>query len=108
MILEKITNKIKTSIIAILYLVWPMICSETFSLFSCRYVCENMHFNNDLNIQCWQGIHLFYVLLLGIPVIVLWILGLPLIALIHIIKLHHTSKIQNVNIVKYSNKRKYK
>ena len=98
MILEKITNKIKTSIIAILYLVWPMICSETFSLFSCRYVCENMHFNNDLNIQCWQGIHLFYVLLLGIPVIVLWILGLPLIALIHIIKLHHTSKIQNVNI----------
>ena len=76
-----LTMKIKSSCVALLYLLWPNICSETFSLFACRSVCDDdvMYLRADLNEVCWQAgsRHLDYVLYLGIPMMLLYVIGLP-------------------------------
>ena len=76
-----LTMKIKSSCVALLYLLWPNICSETFSLFACRSVCDDdvMYLRADLNEVCWQAgsRHLDYVLCLGIPMMLLYVIGLP-------------------------------
>ena len=83
-----ITNlpiKIKTSWVALLYLLWPNLCSETFSLFACRSVCDDdvMFLRADLNEVCWQADsrHAYYALGLGLPMLLLYVIGLPVAAL---------------------------
>ncbi len=33
----------------------------------------------DLSIECWEGDHKYYANRFGIPILVIWVLGLPLI-----------------------------
>lgn len=38
----------------------------------------------DLNIVCWEGSHLYYVLRFATPAIILWIIGFPCAAYIYL------------------------
>ena len=39
-------NNIKASTVAICYLLWPSLCSQTFSLLACRTVCGTVSVNS--------------------------------------------------------------
>ena len=81
--------KIKASCVALLYLVWPSLCSQTFSLFACRSVCEEetSFLRADLDESCWTGRHLTYALGLGLPMLFLYVVGLPLAAYLRVWRL---------------------
>ena len=81
-------SKIKASIVAVTYLTWTGLCSTTFALFACREVCGVTVLRADLNEQCFQGRHLRYVLFVGLPMLVVYVIGMPLVALIVIKRLH--------------------
>ena len=78
--------KIKTSCVALLYLIWPSLCSQTFSLFACRSICgENTSYlRADLDEVCWEGRHLHYALGLGFPMLVFYVMGLPVLAYLRV------------------------
>ena len=77
--------KIKASITALLYLIWPGLCSETFAMFSCRDVCGKTLLRVDLEEECGEGRHFIYSRYLGIPMLIVYVIGLPLIAFIMVI-----------------------
>ena len=77
--------KIKASITALLYLIWPGLCSETFALFSCRDVCGKSLLRVDLEEECGVGRHFIYSRYLGIPMLIVYVIGLPLVAFIMVI-----------------------
>ena len=85
-------EKMKTSIVALLYLIWPGICSETFALFSCRNVCNQLLLRVDLEEVCGQGRHLVYSTWLGIPMLLFYVIGLPLIASIMVVRVHQRAR----------------
>ena len=87
--------KMKTSCVALLYLVWPSLCSQTFSLFACRRVCddETTFLRVDLEVPCWEGRHATYALLLGSPMLFLYVIGLPVAALFRVRSMHQKSVI---------------
>ena len=74
-------SSIRISVVATCYLMYPSICSATFSLGSCRTVCGMDYLRSDLNEACYTGRHLAYLLLLFAPMMVVYVLGLPILGL---------------------------
>ena len=83
--------KIKTSCVALLYLLWPSLCSQAFSLFACRSVCQDDHsfLRADLDEVCWSGRHLHYALAVGFPMLLFYVIGFPLAAFLKIRGMQH-------------------
>ena len=70
------------SVIVQLYLLYPTICQQIFRLFTCVEIGEgSWYLSADLQVECFHEIHLSMVLFLGIPQILVYILGLPLLGL---------------------------
>jgi len=90
--IEALDIKTKTSCVALLYLVWPSLCSQTFSLFACRSICDDTttFLRADLDISCWEGVHAHYAWGLGVPMLFLYVIGLPLAALLRVRSMHQT------------------
>jgi len=83
----ELRSKIKASVVAILFLQWPGLCSQTFSLFSCRQVCGQILLRVDLDETCWGEWgtrHISYAVYLGVPMVVLYVLGLPGVAFFNV------------------------
>jgi hypothetical protein len=92
--IEELDIKMKTSCVALLYLVWPSLCSQTFSLFACRSICEDAttFLRADLDVSCWEGVHAHYAFGLGLPMLVFYVIGLPLAALLRVRNMHRTTE----------------
>lgn len=67
-----------STIMSLMLLLHSTIASSVFSLFACRHLDNGTWLQEDLSLQCWQGRHLFYALVLGVPSLVIWVLGFPL------------------------------
>jgi len=67
-----------STIMTLLLLLHSTLASSVFSLFACRSLDNGTWMQEDLSLQCWQGRHLFFALALGLPSLVVWVLGFPL------------------------------
>jgi hypothetical protein len=78
------------SCVSLLVLVWPTLCTETFSMFACTRLCNDnaVYLRADMSETCWQGRHLNFVLTVGAPMATLYVFGLPLAALLRVSKIH--------------------
>ena len=61
--------------------------SSTFAIFACKSVCGNMVMVVDVNEECWVGRHANYAYFLGIPMLLLYVLGFPMIAMVMVQRL---------------------
>jgi hypothetical protein len=80
-----LSQKISASMVALLYLVWPSLCSATFSLFACRSFCgetARTRLRADLGEVCYQGRHAAFAFGAGLPMLLLYVGGLPVGALL--------------------------
>ena len=94
-----IAQKRHTSIVAVLYLIWPSLCSQTFSAFACRSVCDldTSFLRASIDEPCFQGRHVWYVILVALPMMLGYILGFPLVAYLAIRKLQQRALRKNVD-----------
>ena len=94
--IKDLEKKIKASVVILLYLLWPGLSSQTFSLFACRDVCGESRLRADINEPCYVegGRHLLFAYALGIPMTLVYVIGLPLLALILVIRVQRRSKEQ--------------
>ena len=73
--------------------------STTFTLFSCRNVCEKTLFRLDLEEECWVGRHAAYSYAVGVPMLVIYVFGLPLLAMTMIQRLQKKMRALTANSV---------
>ena len=94
-----LSTKIQSSCVAIIYLLWPSLCSQTFSMFACRAVCDNdkTFLRADLEVVCGEGEHLMYSLMLGVPMLLVYVLGLPVFGFLRIKKLRSNKIFYNTS-----------
>ncbi len=87
--------KLRASVVALLYLVWPGLCSEVFALFACRDVCDaELRLRADLDELCFEGRHAAFAFGLGLPMLLAYVLGLPLAALVLVLRQHRRAVAQ--------------
>ena len=84
---ELFKKKIIISTIVILFLVHPSISDKVFKLFFCMELDQGKTWLKiDLDLRCWQEEHLKFILILGLPILVIWIVGVPVLGLVLLFK----------------------
>ena len=67
------------AIITVIFNLYSSTSSLILSIFNCKSIEENQYLSWDLEIQCWKGSHARWAFLYGIPMIIFFVFGLPLI-----------------------------
>ena len=86
------------TVLALLYFIWPGLCSETFAIFACRDVCGQSLLRADINQTCWEGRHANYAVL-GVIMIIVYVIGFPLVAFSLIARHYHETSSQRISMV---------
>ena len=95
-IVEDLEKKMKASVVILLYLLWPGLSSETFAMFACQDVCDESRLRVDINELCFVegGRHLGFAFGLGLPMLLFYVIGLPLLAWFMVMRVQRRSKEQ--------------
>jgi len=74
--------------IVLIFVVLPPITSFTFAIYNCIEVFNDgsKYLAIDVNYMCWEGDHNYYALNIGIPSVLFWIIGLPVLSFIILFK----------------------
>ena len=95
-----IKRNIIVSVIVILFLLHPELTKSGLSIFQWVSVGDNdLRVKIDINMKCYSGDHLTWSALLGLPILVIWSVGMPIIALV--IMLKYKKQLDTWDIQKY-------
>lgn len=76
-----------TTLVVLFFIVYPNVVKAMLLNYSCVYVDMKGNFlDENTKIECWKGDHLKYSLIITIPAIIIWALGIPALVLIRITK----------------------
>lgn len=70
-------DKFIVTVTTIVFLMFPTLCNQAFGLFSCKRYGLHVYLAADLEEQCYVGRHLVYILSVGIPQLLVYVIGLP-------------------------------
>jgi hypothetical protein len=74
------------SIVMLLFLLYPTLVKLSLSMLRCPKIGDQLYLMASLEEPCFEGKHLQYVLMLTIPQIVLYVIGLPVAGTIHLLR----------------------
>ena len=81
---KKLNDYTILSLVLMTFLAYPMLTRLTLSTLKCPWVGGQMWLMADLQEPCFQGRHMFHVLALTVPQLIIYVIGLPLISVIFI------------------------
>ena len=102
-------DKYVATVVTIVYLIFPTLCSNTFKIFHCRNlvygVGQQWYLAAAMEEPCYEGRHLVMALTLGVSQLLIFVLGIPLLVLI---LLRHNKKLNDgEGLTKFSTKIRY-
>jgi hypothetical protein len=74
------------TISSVLYLMYPALVGNAFSLFDCKKVGAIRYLRVDLNEECFVGRHMSMTVALGLSQLTVYVFGLPLVVLLFLFK----------------------
>ena len=76
--------------LVVIYFLHPTITKYGIGIFFCVELnAGEFWLQDDLSIRCWQGDHVKLAALIGVPILLVWIVGLPLIGFLFLLKKRH-------------------
>ena len=70
------------TLISMLYMLYPSLCTSCFSLVGCHSVGKvNQYLQRDMEFQCWTPTHVIWVVLVFVPSFLGFVVGLPLVSI---------------------------
>jgi hypothetical protein len=79
-------SKTSNSVLTVLIFFYPSVTQMTLSLFNCVTVEEVTYLTRDMRVECYKGRHLFWVLVNGVPMLIIWVIGMPLFGFLMLLK----------------------
>merc|ERR1712166_1075218 len=76
-----IKDKFVVTVCILVYLFYPTLCQQAFGLFTCYKVNKKTYLLVDLEESCDSPRRITYVVFIGIPQLILFVVGLPLVGL---------------------------
>ena len=66
-----------------MFLLHPTLVKSAFSLFECQHIEDDYYkMKAHLGFDCYSSEHIFWILILAVPSLILWVIGMPLFAFI--------------------------
>jgi len=78
-----------TAVIITVFLVHPNIVQMTFALLNCKQLGalhDDYYLIEDMEVKCWNNVHLMFVLMVAIPMLIFYVFGMPLFVLYRLYK----------------------
>lgn len=75
----KFIRWILIGIITVLFNLYSNTTSLILSIFNCKKIEDEILLLRDLEIKCWTGSHAWWAFMFGIPMIILFVFGLPIL-----------------------------
>ena len=99
---DPLLPRIRATVTALLFLIWPNLCTSTFSMFACQSICdgEGVFLRADFEEKCWTqgGRHTTMAWAIGIPCLIVYVIGLPAAALLGVWHTHKRARLRNVPV----------
>ena len=71
-----------STIIVVLFLVHPIVVKSIFALFACTEIeKDEWWLIEQMDLRCWDNDHIWYILTIFLPAVILWGFGIPFLAL---------------------------
>ena len=89
---KKTRQKIIVSVIVVMVLIHPTLTRRSVQLLTCDQLGTGdprRYLRRDLQIVCWKSSHLAWALTIGIPFLILYALGIPIVSLYVMFKRKH-------------------
>lgn len=80
--IQEFRGKFISSLIVVLFLVHPNIAQTMFRTFNCIEIEGVYRMKENVETICYKGQHLYFILMVAFPSIALWVIGIPLFALL--------------------------
>ena len=84
----KLVRNMRSTAVALLYFLYPDLCTQALAMFSCVDICGQNNglgfLSADLDEPCYTGEHRTFVLAVAVPMMILYVLGLPIMAFVSI------------------------
>ena len=91
---KKTKSNFIVSVMVILFLVLPTLNQTAFRLLTCTEIMPGMlHVAGDLELPCYRGTHLAYVLGMAIPAFLVYAIGIPCTGSLHTHRMHKRKKL---------------
>ena len=81
-----IIDKFITTMVAIMYLLYPVLCKATLTMNSCVSIGDKKYLVMDMSIQCNNEEHMGWIYNAWLPSIIVYVIGLPLVAWLQLYK----------------------
>jgi len=95
-----IKRSIGVSMVCIVFLFHPTMTLESLNVFRCNQVDEgNYRMTKHMDYECYSADHFSWVVFVGLPILVVWVIVCPLIALAIITK--HRHNLEDWKVKKY-------
>ena len=79
-------DKFVATAVTVLYLLYPTVTKSAFKLVACQTVGRNRYLQMDLDLQCWDSVHIPWVIGLFFPALWAYVIGLPFAAAYYLYK----------------------
>ena len=89
---EETRKEIIVSTIVVMVLIHPTLTRKSVQLLTCESLGENdpnTYLRRDFEIVCWQGSHLVWATMVGMPFLVLYAAGIPLVSVLVMYRRKH-------------------
>ena len=83
---QKIRDYNVMTIVLMIFLIYPMLTKLLLSMLKCQPIGDGRYLFADVEEPCFEGRHLKYLFMLTIPQLILYVLGLPICAVVVINK----------------------
>ncbi|CAI2379704.1 unnamed protein product [Moneuplotes crassus] len=92
-LVPNLTRNLIISFISIVFLLHPRLTQQSINIFRCLKTDSDKYMSRfDPNIECYSSKHLKYCFFLALPILIVWVVGMPLAALVLLIKSRSKSK----------------
>lgn len=95
-----LNRSIVVSMVGIVFLFHPTLTLESLSVFLCNKIdADEYRMTYHMEYKCYSRNHLIWSALVGLPIIIVWVFGTPIITLIYLTK--HRKQLEDWSIKKY-------
>ena len=71
--------------ITIVYFFYPTLTNRSLNLFKCMGIEGTLRLELDLELECWKGAHLYWAMFMGLPLMIFWVIGLPVLGIVFLL-----------------------
>ena len=86
---KRTRERIIVSCIVVAVLMHPTLTRRAVQLLTCDELDGGAYLRSDLEVTCWEGAHVFWALFVGLPFLIIYACGIPLVSWYVLFKRRH-------------------